>query len=66
LPAITAELIKHGLAAASPAITVADAAMPSQQSVQGTLADIAALADKTARHYRDRRGGWIQSDSANT
>ena len=39
----TAELIKHGLAAASPAITVADAAMPSQQSVQGTLADIAAL-----------------------
>jgi siroheme synthase len=33
-------LIKHGLAAASPAL--ADAAMPSQQSVRGTLGDIAA------------------------
>jgi siroheme synthase len=43
VPAITAELIKHGLAAASPAMTVADAAMPSQQFVRGTLADIAAL-----------------------
>jgi uroporphyrin-III C-methyltransferase len=43
LPAIAAELIKHGLAADTPAMTVADAAMPSQQSVRGTLADIAAL-----------------------
>jgi uroporphyrin-III C-methyltransferase len=43
LPAITAELIKHGLAADTPAMTVADAAMPSQRSVRGTLADIAAL-----------------------
>ncbi len=43
LPAITAELIKHGLAAASLAMTVADAAMTSQQSVRGTLADIAAV-----------------------
>jgi uroporphyrin-III C-methyltransferase len=43
LPDITAELIKHGLAADTPAMTVADAAMPSQQSVRGTLADIAAL-----------------------
>jgi uroporphyrin-III C-methyltransferase len=43
LPAITAELIKHGLATATPAMTVADAAMPSQRSVRGTLADIAAL-----------------------
>jgi uroporphyrin-III C-methyltransferase len=43
LPAITVELIKHGLAADTPAMTVADAAMPSQKSVRGTLADIAAL-----------------------
>jgi uroporphyrin-III C-methyltransferase len=43
LSAITAELIKHGLATDTPAMTVADAAMPSQQSVRGTLADIAAL-----------------------
>jgi len=41
LPAITAELIKNGLAADTPAMTIADAAMPSQQSVRGTLADIA-------------------------
>ena len=43
LPAITAELIKHGLAADTPAMTVADAAMPSQQAVRGTVADIAGL-----------------------
>jgi uroporphyrin-III C-methyltransferase len=43
LPDITAELIKHGLAADTPAMTVADAAMPSQQSVRGTVADIAKL-----------------------
>ena len=43
LPAITAELIKQGLAADTPAMTVADAAMPSQRSVRGTLADIAPL-----------------------
>jgi uroporphyrin-III C-methyltransferase len=43
LPDITAELIKHGLAADTPAMTVADAAMPSQQAVRGTVADIAAL-----------------------
>jgi uroporphyrin-III C-methyltransferase len=43
LPAITAELIKHGLAADTRAMTVADAAMPSQQSVRGTVADIAKL-----------------------
>jgi uroporphyrin-III C-methyltransferase len=46
LPAITAELIKHGLAADTPAMTVADAGMPSQQSVRGALADIAALTQK--------------------
>jgi uroporphyrin-III C-methyltransferase len=43
LPAITDELIKYGLAPETPAMTVADAAMPSQQSVRGTVADIAAL-----------------------
>jgi uroporphyrin-III C-methyltransferase len=43
LPAVTAELIKYGLAADTPAMTVADAAMPSQRSVRGTLANIAAL-----------------------
>ena len=43
LPAITAELIKHGLDPNTSAMTVADAAMPSQRSVRGTLADIAAL-----------------------
>jgi uroporphyrin-III C-methyltransferase len=41
LPDITAELIKHGLPPYTPAMTVADAAMPSQQTVRGTLADIA-------------------------
>ena len=46
LTAITAELIKHGLAADTPAMTVADAAMPSQRSVRGTLADIAALTNQ--------------------
>src|SRR5215217_6297513 len=43
LPAIAAELIKRGLAADTPAMTIADAAMPSQQSVRGVLGDIAAL-----------------------
>ena len=43
LPDITTELIKHGLAADTPAVTVADAAMPSQRAVRGTVADIAAL-----------------------
>jgi uroporphyrin-III C-methyltransferase len=43
LPDITTELLKHGLASDTPAMTVADAAMPSQRSVRGTLADIAAL-----------------------
>jgi uroporphyrin-III C-methyltransferase len=43
LPAKTAELIKYGLAADTPAMTVADAATPSQRSVRGTLANIAAL-----------------------
>jgi uroporphyrin-III C-methyltransferase len=46
LPAITAELIKHGLPALTPAMTVADAAMPSQQSVRGTVADIAVLTEE--------------------
>ncbi|MFL6045314.1 MAG: uroporphyrinogen-III C-methyltransferase [Propionibacteriaceae bacterium] len=43
LPDIAAELLKHGLLPETPAMTVADAGMPSQQSVRGTLADIAVL-----------------------
>jgi uroporphyrin-III C-methyltransferase len=42
LPAVTAELIHHGLAADTAAMTVADAGMPSQRSVRGTVTDIAA------------------------
>ena len=46
LPAITEELIKNGLAPDTPAMTVADAAMPSQQSVRATLADIAVRTEQ--------------------
>ena len=42
LPAITAELVRQGLPTDTAAMTVADAGMPSQRSVRGTLADIAA------------------------
>ena len=42
LPAITATLRTHGLAADTPALTVADAGLPGQFTVRGTLADIAA------------------------
>lgn len=41
LPAITADLIRHGLDPATPAATIANAGLPGQQSVRGTLADIA-------------------------
>ena len=41
LPAITAELIKHGMAGGTPAATVADAGMPTQRTVVGSVADIA-------------------------
>ncbi len=41
LPAITAELIARGLPADTPAVSVADAGLPRQRSVRGTLADIA-------------------------
>ena len=41
LPAITAELITHGMAGDSPAATIADAGMPTQRTVLGSLADIA-------------------------
>ena len=41
LPVITAELIAQGLPASTPAATVADAGLPSQRSVRGTVADIA-------------------------
>jgi uroporphyrin-III C-methyltransferase len=42
LAAITAELIAQGMPASTPAATVADAGLPSQRVVRGTLADIAA------------------------
>ncbi len=42
LPAITAELINQGLPSSTPAMTVADAGMPSQHDARGTVADIAA------------------------
>ncbi len=41
LPAITDALMTHGLPRDTPAITVADAGLPSMRSVRGTLADIA-------------------------
>jgi uroporphyrin-III C-methyltransferase len=41
LPAITAALLTHGLAADTPALTVADAGLPGQFTVRATLADIA-------------------------
>ena len=43
LPQITEELIRSGLAPTTPAATVADAGMASQQTVRGTVSDIAQL-----------------------
>lgn len=43
LPAITEELLRSGLAPATPAATVANAGLQGQQSVRGTLGDIADL-----------------------
>ena len=43
LPAVSAELITHGLPADTPAATIADAGLPSQRTVRGSLADIARL-----------------------
>jgi uroporphyrin-III C-methyltransferase len=42
LPAITAALLEHRLSPDTPALTVADAGLPGQFTVRGTLADIAA------------------------
>jgi uroporphyrin-III C-methyltransferase len=42
LPAITAELIKEGMPAETPAMTVADAGLPTQKAIFSHLADIAA------------------------
>lgn len=42
LPAITAELVAQGLPATTPALTVMEAGLPGQQSVSGTVADVAA------------------------
>ena len=41
LPAITAELIKEGMSGATPAMTVADAGLPTQKEIFDTLAGIA-------------------------
>ena len=43
LPAITAELVAQGMAADTPAATVADAGLPSQRDVRGRVDDIGAL-----------------------
>ncbi|GAA1435512.1 hypothetical protein GCM10009616_32770 [Microlunatus lacustris] len=43
LPAITAELVGQGMAADTPAATVADAGLPSQRDVRGRVDDIADL-----------------------
>jgi len=42
LPLITDEVIRHGMAEDTPALTVANAGLPEQRSVAGRLADIAA------------------------
>ena len=42
LPAITAELVAQGLPATTPALTVMEAGLPGQRTVDGTVADIAA------------------------
>lgn len=41
LPEVTAELLRQGMDAATPAATIADAGMPSQRSVRAGLATIA-------------------------
>ena len=43
LAAITAELIKDGLSPNTPAMTVADAGLPSQKAIFANVADIAAV-----------------------
>lgn len=46
LPAITAELVARGMPAGTPALSVADAGLPRQRSVAGTVADIAARTEQ--------------------
>lgn len=43
LPEVSAELIAQGLDPRTPAATIADAGLPSQRSVRGTVATIAAV-----------------------
>lgn len=43
LPAVTAELIRHGLDPTTPAATVADGGLPDQRTVRGTVASIAEV-----------------------
>jgi len=45
LPAVTAELIRHGLDPVTPAATIADGGLPGQRTVRGT---VASIADATA------------------
>lgn len=42
LPAVTAELIRHGLDPDTPAATVADGGLPGQRTVRAPVAAIAA------------------------
>ena len=44
LPALTAQFLRSGLAADTPAAVIADGTLPTQQIVYGTLANIAELA----------------------
>ena len=44
LAAISAELMVHGLAATTPAAVIADAWLPTMQTVRGTVGDIAQVA----------------------
>jgi uroporphyrin-III C-methyltransferase len=48
LPVISAELIRHGLAAATPAAIVERATLPDQRTLVGTLASLPALARRSA------------------
>jgi uroporphyrin-III C-methyltransferase / precorrin-2 dehydrogenase / sirohydrochlorin ferrochelatase len=46
LPAISAELIKHGRDAATPVAVICDGTLPSQQVLTSTLGEVAADADR--------------------
>jgi uroporphyrin-III C-methyltransferase/precorrin-2 dehydrogenase/sirohydrochlorin ferrochelatase len=50
LPAISAELIKHGRDAATPVAVICDGTLPSQQVLTSTLGQVAADADRAGLH----------------